>query len=593
VSFDKNADGATGSMSSQNANVATGSVTLSTVGFTAPTATTFLNWNTSADGLGTSYANKANVTGLTASITLYAQWKPFTVSFKAGTGSGTMASVSATAGTATVTLPAVGTQLTAPSGVSAFAGWCTTSTGTTISYKDGAAVTLTADMTLYAVWGYTVTFYGNNGGKGGTMASQTGVSGSNVALAAFSTSTFAAPDYQEFNGWNAVADGTGTAYGDSASINAISANATLYAQWAPAWKVSTFAGGSTQASGVDGLAASARFAGAMHLVYDTTRSCIWVADEDFNTTNNEYRFYYLRKVTLGVNSAVSTMLLSWPDQMQVSSVSGMTLMGNKLYMAVYLHSSTTTLSGGLHTIAFDTSTLSSTAATTGQIVDHFAAQNAPVFGMTNDGTRIWYIFQGASRTGTSSAVTYSGSIKGFIPSTSTPPTDFDTTAISISGEGSPITGLVSIGNKLYFGFRDNIYQWDSANSYASLALPFYSWHSGFELSTDGTNLYIGGNLAMSQSKSGSSSTAPTLLRYNLQTSTTTRLAGSGSGIFDFGNNFIGFDNPYPYTIMTYNSKYGWMAVGEADATSGDRAVYLGYAQTYPWNYFVQRVVAHQ
>ena len=73
---------------------------------------------------------------------------------------------------------------------------------------------------------YTVTFNANGGS--GTMAAQTFTAGEGIMLNA---NSFTRSGYT-FNGWNTVANGSGTSYADRASVSP-GANLTLYAQWTP------------------------------------------------------------------------------------------------------------------------------------------------------------------------------------------------------------------------------------------------------------------------------------------------------------------------------------------------------------------------
>ncbi len=91
--------------------------------------------------------------------------------------------------------------------------------------------TVTADTTLYAKWtanAYTVAFDANGGS--GTMSNQARTYGDGASLTA---NAFTRTGYT-FSGWNTAANGSGTAYADSASGNLSStagATVTLYAQW--------------------------------------------------------------------------------------------------------------------------------------------------------------------------------------------------------------------------------------------------------------------------------------------------------------------------------------------------------------------------
>jgi uncharacterized repeat protein (TIGR02543 family)/LPXTG-motif cell wall-anchored protein len=69
-----------------------------------------------------------------------------------------------------------------------------------------------------------VTFDANGGT--GSMSNQTASAGTALTANSFTRSGFT------FSGWNTAADGSGTAYGNSATTFPFTSNATLYAQWA-------------------------------------------------------------------------------------------------------------------------------------------------------------------------------------------------------------------------------------------------------------------------------------------------------------------------------------------------------------------------
>ncbi len=82
---------------------------------------------------------------------------------------------------------------------------------------------------------YSVT-YNDNGSTSGSIPSESGtkyVSGSNITLATNSGS-LAKTNYT-FKGWNTEPDGNGTHYNAGGTLSNISANTTLYAEWAPDW----------------------------------------------------------------------------------------------------------------------------------------------------------------------------------------------------------------------------------------------------------------------------------------------------------------------------------------------------------------------
>ena len=210
------------------------------------TGYSFSGWNTKADGSGDAYANGAFVK-ITVDLTLYAQWTAnvHTVTFIANGGEGTMAAETFEYGQ-TLNLTA---NVFTRAGYS-FTGWNTAADGSGDAYADGASVTITEDLTLYAQWTvftYTVRFDANSGE--GTMSDQSFTYGVPQSL---STHSFTREGYG-FTGWNTAADGTGTGYTDGETIS-VTSDMTLYAQWAANVHTITFI-----ANGGEGTMAAENF----------------------------------------------------------------------------------------------------------------------------------------------------------------------------------------------------------------------------------------------------------------------------------------------------------------------------------------------
>ena len=200
------------------------------------TGFTFSGWNTKNDGSGDSYSNKQSVKDLTTqangTVTLYAQWSAntFTVTYNANGGTG------GTPASHTVTY---GQKITARSGSGlltkkgyTFEGWSTKTSGAGDTYDEGAEITVTANLILYAKWtanSYTVKFDPNGGS--GSMDALSCTYGASKALTA---NAFTRIGYK-FDGWNELSGGTGKQYKDKASVQNLSetnnAIVTLYAQW--------------------------------------------------------------------------------------------------------------------------------------------------------------------------------------------------------------------------------------------------------------------------------------------------------------------------------------------------------------------------
>jgi uncharacterized repeat protein (TIGR02543 family) len=112
----------------------------------------------------------------------------------------------------------------------AFAGWTTTTPGVTFANADAAITTFTMPSRATAVMAnwmpvYTLA-YNANGGNGMVPGNQTG------GVVTISGNGGLARTNYTFAGWNNAANGGGTAYRPG-SVIALTANMTLYAQWAP------------------------------------------------------------------------------------------------------------------------------------------------------------------------------------------------------------------------------------------------------------------------------------------------------------------------------------------------------------------------
>ena len=217
-----NANGGSGSMSSQT--VTEGQATkLKTNTFTK-TGYYFTSWNTKADGSGTSYSDGAYAT-FYGNTTLYAQWEKYAdpvITFNKNDGSGT---------TATQTVPyGESATLDANSFTRrgyAFTGWNTKADGSGTAYGDGASISPSSNVTLYAQWQiniYSFSFDANGGS--GSMSGGSAAYGESFQLPG---NTFTRPKYT-FTGWNTKANGSGTAYADNATLT-LTEDTTLYAQW--------------------------------------------------------------------------------------------------------------------------------------------------------------------------------------------------------------------------------------------------------------------------------------------------------------------------------------------------------------------------
>ena len=220
VTFDKNADDATGTMADQEF-VTSRSQDLNACSF-ARAGYGFVRWTTQADGGGDAYTDRQHI-AISADMTLYAQWgKIHTVSFDSNGGSGTMDEQQFTEG--------ISQALNACSFIfpehKSFDKWTTQEDGGGTSYADKQSIDITGDMTLYAQWVASpiVTFNANGGA--GSMAPQEFTAGRTQSLNA---NTFTREGYV-FIGWATNPDGGGDTYINKQEIG-ISTDMTLYARW--------------------------------------------------------------------------------------------------------------------------------------------------------------------------------------------------------------------------------------------------------------------------------------------------------------------------------------------------------------------------
>ena len=131
-----------------------------------------------------------------------------------------------------------------------FVGWFTDSEAT--EQVTGISAGTTGNRAFYAIWSpitYSVKYDGN-GATGGTVSVQAGCEYDTAY--ALAENNFVKTGYL-FAGWNAQADGEGTAYAENASFSNLSvvdgAEITMYAQWVPITYSITFAGnGATDGS---------------------------------------------------------------------------------------------------------------------------------------------------------------------------------------------------------------------------------------------------------------------------------------------------------------------------------------------------------
>ena len=121
-----------------------------------------------------------------------------------------------------------------------FQGWNTRDDGTGVFYADGTTIparTFTEDTYLYAQWAktkYKVSYNPNTGNDGAASMPDTAIDTASETSLKLDKNKFEKTGYS-FVGWNTEADGSGTSYGNEASIPAQvfldNGDLLLYAQW--------------------------------------------------------------------------------------------------------------------------------------------------------------------------------------------------------------------------------------------------------------------------------------------------------------------------------------------------------------------------
>ncbi len=183
----------------------------------------FYSWNTKADGSGTTYFDKQEIT-VTETITLYAQWRyQCTVYFYNNDKLLTSQNIYTQVPTA------LNHYDFEPVDGKYFSTWNTKSDGSGTTYSDEEIVTINRDGN-YAIYFYAqfkdmykLTFYANDGTN---EAEEQEIIGERPTL-------LNEPDFiknKNFSCWTTNSDGTGDVYFNAQSIT-ITGNTSLYAQW--------------------------------------------------------------------------------------------------------------------------------------------------------------------------------------------------------------------------------------------------------------------------------------------------------------------------------------------------------------------------
>ncbi|MEY3389012.1 MAG: hypothetical protein RLZ74_618 [Actinomycetota bacterium] len=224
---------------------------------------TFTNWNTQANGLGTTYAPGASTFMPGSNVTLYAIWTPVdhTLSYDLNGAAGTPPTSQTVTHDTTAT---VTSSVPTRTGYT-FTGWNTLANGTGTSYATGATTSpITTDVTLYAIWladevttttsttsttlpastttvpvtspptpvTYWTVSFDPNGGTSGAVPPSSQIFDTGLYNIPGNSGSLAKSDGSTFLGWNTNAAGTGILYSSGSKMQ-MTSNVVLYATWSP------------------------------------------------------------------------------------------------------------------------------------------------------------------------------------------------------------------------------------------------------------------------------------------------------------------------------------------------------------------------
>jgi uncharacterized repeat protein (TIGR02543 family) len=181
--------------------------------------------------VGSGYSTAAN-------LTLIAQWTPasYTIAYNAnGATSGTAPSAG-TLTTGTAFTAATNSGTLAKTGYT-FSGWNTAASGSGTNYAEGAAVTATSNLTLFAKWTIispTITFDRGIATSSALPANTSAQYGSLYTIPTSDTSTVISGGNYVFTGW---ADNSNNVYQPNSTYRMGATNLTFTAQWVAVYTV--------------------------------------------------------------------------------------------------------------------------------------------------------------------------------------------------------------------------------------------------------------------------------------------------------------------------------------------------------------------
>ena len=193
----------------------------------------FAGWTTNADGSGTLFL-AGNTFAITANTTLYANWTTlpaYGVTYFGNSNTAGTAPSDANSYVSNSLVTVLGPGNLARTGYN-FTGWNTAANGTGAAYAPNAAFNVASNTALYAQWtlAYAVAYFGNGNTAGNPPADAGSPYNTGSTVTVLGNTGDLTRSGCTFAGWNAAADGTGSAYAIGSTFS-IAAPVSLYAQW--------------------------------------------------------------------------------------------------------------------------------------------------------------------------------------------------------------------------------------------------------------------------------------------------------------------------------------------------------------------------
>ena len=249
-------------------------------------------------------------------ITLYAKWtgNNHYVTYKANGGTGNDIYDSVSYGDS-YTLRAA-SAFTSANSWTTLQSWNTAADGKGTSYSLGQKITISGDLTLYAIWGYdgsttfTVTYYDNVGSGSYSVPNIKPGDTHTVLTAGGAGMSYPTAGYI-LDSWNTAANGSGKSY--AAGVNIVmDSSVTLYAQWkhdgTTYYRVTYNANGGSGGSTVSNL-----MPGSSHTVLGGTAAGVSLTGyvvSSWNTATNGSGTSYSPAATITLNGNV-TLYAQW------------------------------------------------------------------------------------------------------------------------------------------------------------------------------------------------------------------------------------------------------------------------------------------